>query len=359
MFLSEKTPLLAVDIGTHSVKMAQISGSRNKFELMNFSIMPLKEGCIVDGVIQQPDEVVDTLAKMIKVEKIDTKYAVASIAGEAVIIKKIRVPLMPEDELAENIQKEAEQYIPFDIDDVSIDFQILDTKGSRSKEDQKEGTMEILLVAVQRDIIDSRIDILYDAGLRPAIIDLDVFAMVNAFELGADLNAREHEAIAVIDLGESFTHLNIMQDGLTAYTRDIPFGGSQCTSKLMSKFDLPYKEVAKLKLGAIPPEIKSEDVVEVIVSSFNNILNEVQKSFEFFSTTSNSQVDRVLLTGGGALITGVDGLFSHHLETPVEILNPMKAIKVNKSKFDQDAIDTMGPLSTVALGLAARRFDYQ
>jgi len=359
MFLSEKTPLLAVDIGTHSIKLAQISGSKNKFELMNFSIMPLKEGCIVDGVIQQPDEVVDTLTNMIKVEKIDTKYAVASIAGEAVIIKKIRVPLMTEKELTENIQKEAEQYIPFDIDDVSIDFQILDARDSRSEEYQKEGTMEILLVAVQRDIIDSRIDILYDAGLRPAIIDLDVFAMANALELGAGVNASEHEAIAIIDLGESFTHLNIIQDGLTAYTRDIPFGGGQCTSKLMSKFNLPYKEIAKLKLGAIPPEIKSEAVIEVIVNSFEKILSEVKKSFEFFSTTSNSQVDRVLLTGGGALIAGVDGLFSHRLETQVEILNPMKSIKVNKRKFDQDAIDAMGPLSTVAIGLAARRFDYQ
>ena len=150
-----------------------------------------------------------------------------------------------------------------------------------------------------------------------------------------------------------------VQDGLTAYTLDIPFGGSDCTNKLISKFNLPYKEIAKLKLGAIPPEIKSDDVVEVIVKSFDKILNEVLKSFEFFSTTSNSQVDRVLLTGGGALITGVDGLFSHRLETPVEILNPMKSIKVNKRKFDQDAIEAMGPLSAVALGLAARRFDYQ
>jgi len=359
MFLSEKTPLLAIDIGTHSIKMAQISGSKNKFELMNFSIMPLKEGCVVDGVVQQTDEIVDTLEKMIKVEKIDTKYAVASIAGEAVIIKKIRVPKMSAEDLAQNIQAEAEQYIPFDIDDVSIDFQILNTKGGSSEENQKEDTMEILLVAVQRDIIENRIDLLYDVGLRPAIIDLDVFAMVNAFELGAGLNAMEQEAIAVIDLGDSFTHLNILQDGLTAYTRDIPFGGSLCTNKLMSKFDLPYKEIAKLKFGVIPSEIKNEEVVEVIVKSFDKILNEVQKSFEFFSTTSNSPVDRVLLTGGGALISGVDGLFSHHLETPVEILNPMKGIKVNKRKFDQKTIDTMGPLSTVAIGLAARRFDYQ
>lgn len=359
MFLSEKTPLLAIDIGTHSIKLAQISGAKNKFELQNFSIMPLSEGCVVDGVVQQPDDVVDALEKMIKVEKIDTKYAVASIAGEAVIIKKIRVPRMSAEELSENIQTEAEQYIPFDIDDVSIDFQILDSKNVSSEEGSQEGTMEILLVAVQRDIIENRIDLLYDVGLRPAIIDLDVFAMVNAFELGAGLNTMQQEAIAVIDLGDSFTHLNILQDGLTAYTRDIPFGGSQCTSKLMSKFNLPYKEIAKIKFGTIPSEIKSEEVVEVIVKSFDKILNEVQKSFEFFSTTSNSQVDRVLLTGGGALISGVDGLFSHHLETPVEILNPMKGIKVNKRKFDQNTIDQMGPLSTVAIGLAARRFDYQ
>jgi type IV pilus assembly protein PilM len=177
--------------------------------------------------------------------------------------------------------------------------------------------------------------------------------------LGADLNASAEEAIAVLDLGESFTHLNIMREGLTAYTRDIPFGGSFCTSKLMSKFDLQYKDIAQVKLGTIPSEIKSDEVVEVIVKSFDKILAEVQKSFEFFSTTSNSQVDRVLLTGGGALIPGVEGLFSHHLKTPVEILNPMKGIKVNSRNFDKNTIDSMGPLSTVAIGLAARRFDYQ
>ena len=261
MFLSEKTPLLAVDIGTHSVKLAQISGSKNKFELMNFSIMPLSEGCVVDGVVQETDEVVDTLEKMIKVEKIDTKYAVASIAGEAVIIKKIRVPRMSAKDLAENIQSEAEQYIPFDIDDVSIDFQILDTKAGRSEGNQKEETMEILLVAVQKDIIESRLDLLYDVGLRPAIIDLDVFAMVNAFELGVGLNAGEQEAIAVIDLGDSFTHLNILQDGLTAYTRDIPFGGSQCTSKLMSKFKLPQVQqisalLVRLNICSMLPTVR-------------------------------------------------------------------------------------------------------
>jgi type IV pilus assembly protein PilM len=355
MFLSEKTPLVAIDIGSHSIKMAQMEASGNSFELLNFSVMPLKEDSIVDGVIREPDEVVETLTKMIKLEKVDTRFAVASIAGEAVIIKKIRVPRMTAEELKENIESEAEQYIPFDIDDVSIDFQLL--PGSGSDEGADRDTMEILLVAVQRDLVDSTTDILYDAGLKPAIIDLDVFAMVNACGLGIDLESEG--VVAVIDLGESFTHLNIIQEGLTAYTRDIPLGGNSCTNKLMSKFKLSKKEAMKLKLGKIPAELKDEDVVEVIVKCFEKVIDEVQKAFEFFSTTYKSPVDRVYITGGGALIQGMEGLFSDRLDTSVEILNPMKGVKVNKRKFDQDMIDTLGPLSTVALGLAARKFDYQ
>lgn len=356
MFLSEKTPLVAVDIGTHSIKMAQMTGAKDKFELTNFSVMPLSEECVVDGAIKNPEEIIEKLTKMVTVEKIETKFAVASIAGEAVIIKKIRVPVMTRAELAESLHSEAEQYIPFDIDDVSIDFQMLESSEQSAEEDGEE-KMDILLVAVQNEIIESRTEMLYDAGLRPAIIDLDVFAMINAMEMGTDLKSLG--GVAVVDLGESFTHLNILQNGMTAYTRDIPFGGSYCTKKLMTKFDLPYKETVELKSGNIPPEIKSEEVVEVIVSSFEKVLDEMQKSFEFFSTTTNNQVEKVYLTGGGALIRGVDGLFSHKLNTPAEILNPLQGVKINKRKFDAGAIDAFGPLATVALGLAARRFDYQ
>jgi type IV pilus assembly protein PilM len=287
MFLSENTPLVAIDIGSHSIKMAQMARTGKKYELLNFSVMPLKEDSIVDGVIREPDEVVETLTKLIKLEKVDTRYAVASIAGEAVIIKKIRVPRMTAAELKENIASEAEQYIPFDIEDVSIDFQLLDD----SEESEDKDTMEILLVAVQKDLVDSLTDILYDAGLKPAIIDLDVFAMVNACGLGTDLRAEG--VVAVIDLGESFIHLNIIQKGFTAYTRDIPLGGNYCTKKLMAKFNLSNKEAAKLKSGKIPAELKDDDVVAVIVQSFEKVIDEVQKAFELFSTTSANEGTKI------------------------------------------------------------------
>jgi len=127
----------------------------------------------------------------------------------------------------------------------------------------------------------------------------------------------------------------------------------------MSKFDLPSKEAAKLKLGKIPANIQEAEVVQIIVDSSVKVIEEVQKAFEFFNNTADGKVDRAYITGGGALIQGMESLFSHHLNVPVEILNPMRGVKVNKRRFDQNTIDTLGPISTVALGLAARRFDYQ
>lgn len=358
MYLSSKTPLVAIDIGTHSIKMAQLLPSRRgKHELLSFGLIPLKEDAIIDGVIKKYDDVVETLIHLLKAEKVETRFAVASIAGEAVIIKKIQVPLMTQEELEENIYHEAEQYIPFDIDDVSIDFHILGAGGKgEAAEGEDEDTMEILLVAVQKEIIYNRTDVLIDAGLKPVIIDLDVFAMENAANMMLDLKSMG--AVALIDLGESFTHINILLDGVTAYTRDIPIGGGYGTRRLMSKFEVAYKQTTDFKAGKLPNDVDEEAVLAVITNSFSKILEEVQKSFEFFSTTTNTEVGRVLLCGGGALVRGVEGFFADNLKIPVEILDPTKGLKVSSRKFDQATVEEIAPLTTVAVGLASRRFDY-
>jgi len=361
MFLSSKTPLVALDVGSNAIKLAQLRplNSKNNFELTSFGIMPLPEDSIVDGVIKKHDDVVDALIRLVKAEKVNTKFAVASVAGEAVIIKKIKVPEMSAEELQDCIADEAEQYIPFDIDDVAIDFQILgpSSRGGVDEDSDGEDTMDILLVAVQREMIYNRTDVLIDAGLKPVIVDLDVFALLNAVSLSHDLS--EMGAVALIDLGESFTHVNIVLDGVTAYTRDIPVGGGYCTRRLMSTFDVNYSQVADLKGGKMPSGVDSDKVVEVITTSFDKVLDEIQKCFEFFSTTSNMEVEKIILTGGGAMIQGVDGFFSDHLKVPVEIIDPLRGIKVNSRSFDKATIAELAPLSTVAIGLATRRFDYQ
>jgi len=302
--------------------------------------------------------VVDAINRLLKAENIKTRYAVASVAGEAVIIKKIKVPFMTEAELAQNINQEAEQYIPFDIDDVALDFQILGRGGlQEDEEEEDEGKMEILLVAVQREIIDNRTDILRDANLSPVIIDLDVFAVANALSISGNLESMG--SVALIDLGASFTHVNVMQNGQVGFTQDIPRGGISCTMKLMEEFGMEYEEVEKIKHGDVGEGIDKDRLVQIITESYEEIINEVQQSFEFYSSTSNTQVDHVYLAGGGALTPGIDGLMGQKLNLPVEVMNPLDSIRISARKFDRNLVATMGPLASVAVGLATRKFDYK
>lgn len=358
MFLSAKTPLLAVDIGSNSIKVGRLLGTPGKFELSNFGMMPLDPESVVEGVVQDEDHVVDALTRLVHAEDVDTPYAVASVAGEAVMIKKIKVPMMSKEELEEFIPQEAEQYIPFDIDDVRIDFQILEGVSTMEEHEfeEEEDKQEILLVAVQNEIIDSRSNVLTAAGLKPCIIDLDVFAIVNAISISRNL--QDMGSVALMDLGGAFTHLNILMDGVTSYTRDIPIGQDACTTQLMAKYEMEYRESESIKVGAIPEDANKEEIIDLIIESYEPILEELHKSFEFFSTTSNSQVERAFLCGGGAMIPGVDGLLSDRLGVPVEIFNPLEAVKLGARKFDPQSLSQMAPMATVALGLATRRFDY-
>lgn len=358
MFLSAKTPLLAVDIGSNSIKVGRLLGTPGKFELSNFGMMPLDPESVVEGVVQDEDHVVDALTRLVHAENVDTPYAVASVAGEAVMIKKIKVPMMSKEELEEFIPQEAEQYIPFDIDDVRIDFQILEGVSTMEEHEfeEEEDKQEILLVAVQNEIIDSRSNVLTAAGLKPCIIDLDVFAIVNAISISRNL--QDMGSVALMDLGGTFTHLNILMDGVTSYTRDIPIGQDACTTQLMAKYEMEYRESESIKVGAIPEDANKEEIIDLIIESYEPILEELHKSFEFFSTTSNSQVEQAFLCGGGAMIPGVDGLLSDRLGVPVEIFNPLEAVKLGARKFDPQSLSQMAPMATVALGLATRRFDY-
>ncbi|CCQ90195.1 putative MreB/Mbl protein [Nitrospina gracilis 3/211] len=358
MFLSAKTPLLAIDIGSHSIKVAQLDGDPGKFELKNFGLMPLEPESVTEGVVRDEEQVSDALTRLLAAEKINNRFAVVSVSGEAVMIKKIKVPVLPEEDLAEAIQEEAEQYIPFDIDDVRIDYQVLEpsvTFDEHEFEDEEEEKLDILLVAVQNEIIDSRLAVLAAAGLKPVIVDLDVFAIVNA--LGNSRNVKDMGSVALLDLGHTFTHLNILMDGVSTFTRDIPVGGGLCTKNLVSRFQLEPKDAEALKYGVLPEEVEKDDVINVILDSIDPIIEELHKAFEFFSSTSNSQVEKVFVMGGGALIPGVDGFIADRMAVPVELFDPFESIKI-PSTFDKKALAHMAPMSAVAIGLASRRFDY-
>jgi type IV pilus assembly protein PilM len=364
MFLSKDTPLVAVDIGSHSIKVAQLSLGKKEPELLNFGIIEQEAESIVEGVIKKPDEISDALSRLLKAEKIETKFTVSSLSGEAVIVKKIKVREMSQEDFQDRLSEEVDQYIPFDIDDVSLSFQILgpiepDESDPDSDElsDPSEPQMGVLLVAVQKEIIDSRMDVLTAAGLRPVIMDLDVFAIVNALNLQADM--WHAGSVALIDLGDSYTHMNILSNGVTYLSRDIPIGGGSITHKLMSKYDTPAKEAMTMKLGILPSQNKAEEVVATIKKSFEKILEEIGNTFEQYNMTHSHPLNKIILSGGGALIPGISHHIADHFKVPTEILDPLQSLRFNPKQFDTDAINALAPLSTVAIGLATRRFDHK
>jgi type IV pilus assembly protein PilM len=290
---------------------------------------------------------------------------------------------MSEEELSKQITHNTQHYIPFDIDDVVLDFEILgiiradEEEGFKNSEqikflcdsqdnyEQAENSedsnkmrdfMEVLLVAVKKNIINEKRNILQEAGLKPVIIDLEVFALMNAARLTKDFSSMGN--VALVDLGDSFTHISIIQDGAMSHTRDIPIGGGYLTNTLMSKLKVPFEQILGIKRGKFSSDIKEEEVIETILQAHKKVLEEIKKYFEYFITLSNHQIERVFLCGGGSMIRGLDGFFSDYLKVPVETLDPMQEIKVNPKHFNQSLVDEMSSLYGVALGLATRRFDY-
>jgi len=355
-------PFLGIDIGSYAVKLALLKKSKRGFELLNFGMLPLPPDTIVDGEVENPGAVTDVIKNILKAEKIPSsvKNCVFSVSGQSVIIKKITVPLMSEDDLAESIQQEAEQYIPFDIDEVNVDFQIVKSEGPIPKKGQKlqeseDRQMDVLLVAVKKDVIAEQAGILINAGLKPTIADLDVFALENGYEVSNGLD--QDDTIALINIGAFVTNVNIIENGITAYTRDIAIGGSKITETIQKKMNIGFKDAEKFKLGIFEGSTRREDVIPHVKAGVAVIAEEIRKTFEMFQRTSEGRVRRVHLSGGTAALEGIDTLMGQELGLSCDIINPFRNIKVNPKMFDPEYIEKIAPMAVIAVGLASRRLD--
>ncbi len=357
MFVSKNTQIIAIDIGSHSIKLAQLKKKKNVFELMNFGLMPLEPDFIVDGAIENFDGVADAIKRLLLCEKVKTKYVASSVSGESVIIKKISVPVMDEEELAMSINAEAEQYIPYDIDEVNVDFQILPKEPSEEAgSSEGEEQMDVILTAVKKDVIESRLQVLTAAGLYPVVVDLDVFAIENCYEINEDVDPSK--ITALVNIGANNTNINILEGGVTGFTRDISVGANVFNRAIHKEFNVSQEVTEQLKYGIEVEGITQKQVATVIEASITDLTQEIHKSFEFFSTARNLEVNNILLSGGAAIMPGLDVLISEKLENKkTDVLNPFLNIKVNYKNFDPDYLDTIGPMAAVSIGLASRRFN--
>jgi type IV pilus assembly protein PilM len=279
--------------------------------------------------------------------KIKTKNVVTSISGHFVNIKKVSLPKMNERELREAIPWELDQYMPHSLDDVSYDFQILPGE-------TPEGNMDVLIVAAKKDVTNSYISLVTEAGLNPIVVDVDVFALENMYELNY---LHSNEIIALVNIGASVTNINILKDGLSIFTRDITIGGREFTEWIQREFSVDYEEAEGMKLSLDHAEIPPE--LDKLANDFTNLVcGEIKRTIEFFSKTLwKEEVDKIILGGGSSKIPQVKDKLGQMTGAKVEVVNPFRNILYNDKDFDLEYIRDIAPKMGVVVGLALRRLE--
>lgn len=346
----KKKDVAAFDIGSSSIKLVQMNQTKKGWELVRLGMAELPPEAIVDGSIIDAMTVTNTMKDLIKEHGVKVKDAVSSLTGHSVIIKKVSFPAMTEDELAESIQWEAEQYIPFPITDVNIDFQILgaDTEG--------RGQMEVMLVAVKKDVINDYTNVIKEAGLNPVVIDVDSFALENMMEINYPVAPGEN--IAMVNIGASITSISVILGGLTIFTRSIPMGGNQFTEEIQRQMNISFKDAEDMKVGRkAPPAADAASLPAAIETISTNLAFEVKRSLDFFlGGSQGSYVNKIYLSGGGSKAAGLQDLMQEKTNIPIEIANPFKNLEVNVKTYDKEELKEQAPFFGVAVGLATRRF---
>lgn len=341
-----KKNLVGLDIGSSTVKAVEMKAGKNDtWQLTTIGMEYLPHESIVDGQIMDSTSVIDAIQRLFSEYKIKTQDVATAISGSSVIVKKIQLPSMSEQELAESIHWEAEQYIPFDIQEVNLDYQVLDPGAAG-------GNMDILLVAAKKDKINDYQSVITQAGRNPIVMDIDAFALQNAYEM--NYGVEPGRVIAMVNVGASQANVNVMRGDTSIFTRDITtVGGNQYSSAIQKDLGVGFEQAETMKQG----HGDNADAVNQILGQVNEqVLTEVQKTFDFFkAATSEDHIDRMVLSGGSARVPGLADAMSDRFDTRVEIFNPFQSVTYSPKDFDAEFLEEVGPACAIAVGLAMRK----
>ena len=352
MLFGKKNQLFGLDIGSSALKLTEIRKTGKGYQLLNAGIVHLPPEAIIEGAIMNASAVVDAIQTLLDVHKPETRNVATAVCGHSVIIKKITLPMMSREELEQSIQWEAEQYVPFNIHDVNLDYQIL-TPVSEKGEEAGSGQMDVLLVAAKKDLVEDYTSLLLEADLRPVLMDVASFAVENMVEVNTDID--EDEVSAIFNIGASITNINIFKNGASLFTRDIHFGGNQFNEDIQKLLNVSYQEAEQLKLGGGGREGEQAQVRDILERVTDMLLNETQRSLEFFAATSGSEkIHRVVLCGGCSALPGLPPKMEERLGIPVELASPFRKILVDPAKFKPDYLQEIEPFMGVSVGLAVR-----
>lgn len=347
MFFSKSKNVVGLDIGSSAVKLVELKEKKaGSYQLLKIGVESLSPEAIVDGSIMDSSLVVDTIQRLNAAQGVKNSNFATSLSGHSVIIKKIALPSMSNEELAESIQWEAEQYIPFDINDVNLDYVPLPSAGGDS--------IDVILVAVKKEKINDYTSVISQTGKSSVIVDVDAFALQNAYELNYPIEGRE--VTALVNIGASVTNVTVMQGGESLFWRDITFGGNQYTDAIQRELNLSFAQAEALKRGESVADRNIQQVIPILNSVSEDFASELRKTLDFFAATSGAErVEHVVIAGGGSGVLNLDAILREKFGIPVEIMNPFRNISINESDFNPEWISEVGPSMAVAVGLAIRK----
>lgn len=337
--------LVGLDIGSSSVKVVELQGKTGNLTLASLAHEGLQPDTVVDGQIMELNSVSHAIAHVFQANQIKTAAVAAGVSGNSVIVKNIIVPSMTHEELEESIDWHAEEHIPFDIADVSLDYQIVG---------KTPDSLQVLIAVCKRDSVANLKQAIQLAGKLPIIIDVDAFALQNCYEVNYDPQA--DQTVALLNVGASTSNINIVQGTRSIFTRDISFGGNQYTAALQKEHGLTFEHAEQLKrTGKAPGESEAHNLAPIFESVSDMLALEVQKTFDFYRATSDTgQVQKILLSGGGSKLPDIADFLAERFAMTVEFLDPFRKIKIDERRYDPEFLSATVPEMAVAVGLALR-----
>ena len=354
MLFGKKFNIAGLDIGSKTIKVAEIVDSKKGRTLRSFGMIDIPPGAIVEGAIKEPEAVAESIRRLIKDANVKEHNISLSIGGFSIIVKNISVQTMTEEQLQETIQLEAEQYIPFDISDVNLDFQIV------GENENNPNQMDVILVAAKKEMVNDYVNLVQMAKLNPVILDVDAFALQNIYEAGYEEGSEEEEggSVALIDIGASKTTLNIVRKSSSLFMRDVSFGCGQINQKIVALANCSLEESEIIKLSDDPEKISINDLSEITTSVVTDWCTEIRRALDFFySTYPDGHVKKIVISGGGAHIKEFRDLLSVETSTDVETINPFKNLEIDNGRFEPSYLEKVAPQAAICMGLAIRRVD--
>ncbi len=342
----KKNGRFGLDIGSQFVKFVQIHHENDTMKLINMGIARIYRATENDEKKPRLKEISDTIRSMLKSSNIKTREVVIAVSSREVIVKRIEIDRMTESEVKQIIKWEAEQHIPFNIDEVYIDFNILDPEGDRNQ-------MEILLVAGKKMNIEAKVEVAIEAGLQPVVVDVDAFAIQNAFEL----NYPEFvdDIVCLLNVGHEITVISLVRKGIPLFVRDIPFGNTVFMEKLRKGLAISREDAESYSYGILPEGVSETEAYPTVVTSSEDLVIGITRTFSYLKTLGGvEKPDQLYISGGGAKIPGLVQSLEDRLDIPIHIMNPLRRVEIRQDILEEESIEEISPILTQAVGLGLR-----